>query len=160
MSEIETYDDVVRWSCDPDHNGRIHTADPRRMRILLDGMIARPGSSGTMYPDRAWGIIAEHGLMLDFASSGWLTRDGTMLGAGYAAHERLLTYLDIIAADAEAMGWARISRRGFKCGFRITGKQRNRIEDLGLLVDDGEERLKPKFKAPGNPRNPFAGILE
>lgn len=160
MFDMETYEDLNRWLCEPDHNGRIRCADPRRARILVDGMIARPGSTGKMKPSLAWGLICDHGLMMDSSSSGWLTRDGTMLGAGYAAHERLLAYLDIIAADCEAMGWARISRHGFKCSFRLTKEQHAHIEDLGLLVDDGEERLKPRFKASGNPRNPFAGILE
>lgn len=154
---METYDDVVRDFCQPGHLGRVRTFDERTMRILLDGMVANPGPTGTMYPAQAWNIVMDHGLLLDGADSGWLMRDGRMLGANYAAHERLLGYLGIIAADAEAMGWARVSRRrGFKCMFRLSPEQRSALEDIGTLVDDGEERLKPRFvAAPPGIRNPF-----
>jgi hypothetical protein len=61
------------------------------------------------------------------------------------AYERLLAYLGTTAREVEARGWARVGNGGFQCLFRLSRSQRERIEEAGLLVDDGAELIKPRW---------------
>lgn len=147
------YDETIKQfttaASDDDEDRGTH--DEAMLRQLLIGMQERPGYSAPMTPSTAWSLILEHGLMYRDARCGWVTREGVMLGAFFAAHERLLKYLGTTASDVEARGWARVGNGGFQCLFRLSAKQRARIKDAGLLVDDGAELLKPRWSKPHKP---------
>ena len=128
------------------HNNRPASHEEGAVRALIAGMRARPGDYGPMTAGSAWNLIYDHHLMFTESNSGWITREGYVLGAAYAAHERLLNYLGILTRDAEAWGWVRFSRIAkYKCMFRLSPAQKEALEECGLLIDSGEEMLKPAF---------------
>jgi hypothetical protein len=143
----KTFEEVVTWFTMPRREGSVGTHDETLLRELLAGMQARPGYSAPMTPAKAWNLILEHDLLYRESRNGWVTREGVMMGVAYAAHDRLLDYLGMTTEDADSRGWARVKRNGYQCRFRLTRKQRACIEDAGVLIDDGEEILKPRAPA-------------
>lgn len=142
----QTYDQVVAWFTLPGKNGERGTHDEAMLRELLTGMQARPDFDEPMTPSLAWNLIIEYSLLYRGARRGWVRRDGVVLGAGLSAHDRLLRYLGIDTGQAEADGWARLHGGSFQCLYRLTRDQRDQIEAVGILVDDGLERRKPQWR--------------
>jgi hypothetical protein len=83
--EDVVYDETIKQftTAVPDADRGTH--DEAMLRQLLTGMQEHPGLSAPMRPSTAWSLILEHGLMYRDARSGWVTREGVMLGACFAA---------------------------------------------------------------------------
>ena len=156
MSDIQTWEDVMA-SFVTRFDGTRGTHDEDDIRLLVAGMRARPWDSNRGYlqgrdmrPAEGWNAVFDRGLMFRGSCSGWVTRQGMMLGADLASHERLLDYLGLVTADVEKWGWARVTAsrlRGYRCLLALSRAQANRIEECGILVDKGYERIQPRFPA-------------
>ncbi len=92
-------------------------------------------------------IMIRNSGMLDLReATGWLRRDGSFLPCGDYAHDRLLHCLGLTAAQAEGLGWVRLTLGGVTSTYRIGPRQRTTIRDLRdarFVVDDEAERGKP-----------------
>ena len=139
-----TIDEIVAWFA-----GR-ESHDEDELRDLVTRMLTTPYPSGDwmMHPALAWSTILEHGLLSKTMTHGWVTPEGKFYGAGYAAHERLLYWMGLEAADVEAAGWTRIGPHGFQSRYRLTGAQKRRVEKAGHAVDAEADRLKPVLPTP------------
>jgi hypothetical protein len=154
MSDIKTPEDVIAWFTQDRPNGP-PTHRREDIELLVTGMLTRPDP---LYPDREefltpgmmWNQVYNYGYMYDGSYSGWITREGRILGASYAAHEKLLYWLGVDTKVAEAAGWCRYSRqRGYQCLFRLSLPQKRILKAQGHIVDSGAERMKPVWN--GNP---------
>lgn len=143
-----TYEEVIEWFC----TGKRITHDEKLLRKLLDGMLSKPDpvvKCIDVTPSKAWNWIIDFGLLFKGGRSGWITPKGEFYSAAYAAHERLLYWLDIDTKDAEAAGWARFNHNYYQCAFRVSAAQKRILVESGHEIDMGKERLKPRW--PGNP---------
>ena len=116
------------------------------MQKRPDPLQSYEGKDYFLTPAQMWNQVHNYALMYDGSYSGWLTREGRILGANYAAHEKLLYWLGVDTKDAEQAGWVRYSRmQGYQCLYRMTAKQRRVLEGLGHNVDMSVERTKPSW---------------
>lgn len=145
MSSPKTMDELVAWF------SRSH--NPDQIRKLAESMITRPHPAHGSVVDigQAWNEIIDHSYLSIHSMIGWVDRGGVLHSCGCGAHDRLLYWMDMEPVDAESLGWCRIggfpSRpMGYQCNFRLTRDQKACLERVGILVDDGEERLKPVWK--------------
>ncbi|MGY3581498.1 hypothetical protein ACVIGB_000431 [Bradyrhizobium sp. USDA 4341] len=138
--DFRTEDDLIAYLV------RTGGCEEEDARLLVSGLMAWRGDFGdrTMTPETCWNKISEFGFLYPEAKSGWITPEGRMHSAVYGAHERLLTWMGLEAAEVEKGGWARVGIHGWRCQYRLTRQQRDRIELCGHLVDAAAERLKPR----------------
>lgn len=124
---------------------------------LLQIMVASPQPSTGISGDRQFRFSFEQALSYtlkhDFfckqTRSGWITRRGKILACGYAAHERLLSWLGLEASDVEDAGWVRFKNPTFAPGpnwqatRRPTQKQIRALRELDASVANENLRLMP-----------------
>ena len=152
MDRIETWNDL-KASLLTGFNGRQGTHAEADVVMLVACLRERPWphmsrEDDPMSPAMAWEIIYDRRFMFHDDDTGWVTREGLMLGAGYGSHERLLDHLGIATPDAERWGWVRVSRIfRYQCMFSLSKAQVARLSDIGMQVDKGDERLQPAFPA-------------
>ena len=95
---------------------------------------------------RAWNRIIDGGYLYADPQHGWINREGKVFSCNFASHELLLHWLDTDVQTVEQAGWVRFSNTKYQCLFRISRQQKKVLNDLGLLVDGGAERLKSILK--------------
>lgn len=152
MSDIETPEDVIEWFASDRPNGP-PTHRREDIELLVAGMRKRPdpvlsydGKNYFLTPGEMWNHVHNYCLMYNGSHAGWITREGRILGANFAAHEKLLYWLGVDTKDAEQAGWVRFSRmQKYQCLYRMTTKQRRILEAHGHNVDMAVERTKPMW---------------
>jgi hypothetical protein len=149
MGKIMTIEDVVSDVCAPRTDGYV-PRDHEEVRALAECMSTMSFSAdyeeeGPMTPWSIANAFWDLGLLHKMARMGWIRPDGRVFGCAYGAHERLLRWMGVSAKEAEEGGWVRVGQYKFQCAYRMTREQKERVESFGMLVDDGEERLKPRM---------------
>lgn len=142
---FESFEELIAYLT---RDGRCEETDARR---VIEGIKGHDWGGRNVTPEFCWGTIVDFGFLDGQARAGWITREGRMLSAAWGAHERLLDLLGLEVREVEERGWARVTPHGWQCEFRMSREQRRRVEDCGFLVDDGAERLKPRWRSPSSP---------